>query len=153
VLAEGAVRQVGEVHEVFSAPADLVVARVVGTENVAPARVLERREGLALVEVGRARLWALDPGHLEGEAYACIRAEDVVLEPEPAASTSARNELVSTVTAAVHEGPLVRVALDCSFPLVALVTRDSAARLGLAPGRQVAALVKVTAVRVVPRPA
>jgi molybdate transport system ATP-binding protein len=152
VLAEGSVRQVGEVHEVFSAPADLVVARVVGTENVAPARVLERRDGLALIEVGRARLWVLDPGHLAGEAYACVRAEDVVLEPEPVASTSARNELASTVTAVTHEGPLVRVALDCGFPLVALVTRDSAARMGLAPGRRVAALVKATAVRVVPRP-
>ena len=45
VLADGAVRQVGPVHEVFSAPADLAVARVVGTENVArgaPPRAARR---------------------------------------------------------------------------------------------------------------
>jgi molybdate transport system ATP-binding protein len=152
VLAEGSVRQVGPVHEVFSAPADLVVARVVGTENVMPARLLERRDGLALIEVGPVKLWAIDPGHLDGEAYACVRAEEVVLEPEAAAVTSARNELLGTVTAATLEGALVRVAVDCGFRLVALVTRDSAERLAIAPGRRIAALVKAPAIRVVPRP-
>jgi molybdate transport system ATP-binding protein len=152
VLAEGGVRQVGAVHEVFGAPADLVVARVVGTENVALARPLERRDGLVLVEVGTARLWAVDPGHLDGEAYACIRAEDVVLEPAPTTATSARNELVGTVRAVVEEGPLVRVTLDCGFRLVALVTRASAARMALAPAGRVAALVKAPSVRIVPRP-
>jgi molybdate transport system ATP-binding protein len=36
-------------------------------------------------------------------------------------------------------------------PLVALVTRASAERLGLVPGRAVAALVKAPAIRLVPR--
>ncbi len=152
VLADGSIRQVGPVHEVFSAPADLVVARVVGMENVLPARVVERRDGLAQVAVGSARLWALDPGRLDGEAYACLRAEDVVLEEAPAAATSARNELAGTVISAVAEGPLVRATLDCGFRLVVLVTRDSAERLGVAPGRRLAALVKAQAIRVVLRP-
>ncbi|GEJ56456.1 ABC transporter ATP-binding protein [Anaeromyxobacter diazotrophicus] len=153
VLAGGGVRQVGPVHEVFSAPADLEVARVVGTENVLPARVVERRDGLARVAVGRALVWALDPGRLEeAEAYACLRAEDVVLESSPAAATSARNELAGVVVATSAEGPLVRVTLDCGFRLVALVTRDSAERLGAAPGRQLAALVKAQAIRLVLRP-
>jgi molybdate transport system ATP-binding protein len=154
VLAEGGVRQVGTVREVFNAPADLVVARVVGTETVVPAHLVERRDGLALVAVGTVQLWALDPGHLDDQAYACIRAEDVVLEPPPraATATSARNELVGTVRATAEEGPLVRVTLDCGFRLVALVTRASATRLALAPGSRVAALVKAPAIRIVPRP-
>jgi molybdate transport system ATP-binding protein len=154
VLTDRGVHQVGAVHEVFSAPADLVVARVVGTENVAPARLVERRDGLALVEVGggAARLWAVDPGHLEAEAYACIRAEEVALEPEPPPVTSARNRLAGTVRSAALEGALVRVTIDCGFPLVALVTRDSAEQLAVAPGRRVAALLKTPAIRLVPRP-
>jgi molybdate transport system ATP-binding protein len=151
VLAEGGVRQVGPVHEVFSEPADLVVARVVGTENVTPARLLERRDGLALLEVEAARIWAVDPGGLEREGYACIRAEDVVLEPAPTTATSATNELVGTVRGTTAQGPLVRMTIDCGFRLVALVTRASAARLALAPGSRVAALVKAPAIRVVPR--
>ncbi|HVP66009.1 MAG TPA: ABC transporter ATP-binding protein [Anaeromyxobacteraceae bacterium] len=151
VLAEGAVRQVGSVPEVFSSPVDAVVARVVGTENVAPARLASRDGGLAWVEVGGARLLAVDPGHLDDEAYACVRAEDVVLEPRATEATSARNRLAATVTSLVPEGPLVRVVLDCGFRLVALVTRQSAEQLALAPGREVVALVKASSVRLVPR--
>jgi molybdate transport system ATP-binding protein len=152
VLAEGGVRQVGAIDEVFSAPADAVVARVVGTENVARARLVERREGLAELDVDGTRLWAVDPGDVDGESYACFRAEDVVLERAPTSATSARNELVGTVRAVSSEGALVRVTLDCGFRLVALVTRASAARLALEPGTRVAALVKAPAIRVVPRP-
>ncbi|HEX7622833.1 MAG TPA: ABC transporter ATP-binding protein [Anaeromyxobacteraceae bacterium] len=152
VLAGGCVRQVGSVHEVFSAPVDVAVARVVGTENVAPARLVERRDGLARVLVDAAQLWAVDPGHLDGSAYACIRAEDVVLLPGPTTFTSARNELAGRVLVTVEEGPLVRVTLDCGFRLIALVTRASAARLELVPGARIAALVKAPAIRLVARP-
>ena len=152
VLAEGGIRQVGDVHEVFSAPADLEVARVVGTENVARARLLEWQDGLALVEVDGARLWAVDPNHLDGEGYACIRAEDVVVERAPTTSASARNELPGTVRAVSAEGPLVRVTLDCGFRLVALLTRAGAAHVALAPGARVTAMVRASAIRIIPRP-
>ena len=151
VLAEGGIRQVGSVHEVFTDPADLVVARVVGTENVAPGRIVGREAGLALVQVGAAQLLAVDREGIHGEVYACVRAEDVVLERAPAAPTSARNELLSRVQAVAHEGPLGRVTLDSGFRLVTLITRESAARFEVAPGRQVIALVKATAIRLVPR--
>jgi molybdate transport system ATP-binding protein len=151
VLAEGAVRQVGPVPDVFSAPADLVVARVVGTENVLPARVVGRDAGLVQVEVGAARILAVDPGHLESEVFACIRAEEVLLERAPGAVTSARNQLPGTVTSMTPEGPLVRVTLDCGFRLVALVTRPGAEQVGLEVGSPVAALVKAPAIRLVPR--
>ena len=151
VLAEGAVRQVGPVHEVFSAPSDLVVARSVGTENVVPARIVGREAGLVHVEVGGARVLAVDPGHVEGEVFACIRAEEVLLERAPDAVTSARNQLSGTVTAMSLEGPLVRVTLDCGFRLVALVTRPGAEQVGLAVGRPAVALVKAPAIRLVPR--
>ena len=151
VLAEGSVRQVGAVDEVFSAPADVVVARVVGTENVAPVRIVGREGGLVRFEVGRAQLLAVDPGHLTGEAFACIRAEEVMLERAPDAVTSARNQLPGTVVAMSHEGPLVRVTLDCGFRLVALVTRLGAEQVGLTVGQPAVALVKAPAIRLVPR--
>jgi molybdopterin-binding protein len=79
------------------------------------------------------------------------RAEEVLLERDPGATTSARNQLPATVTGLVGEGPLVRVTLDAGFRLVALVTRPGAADLGLAPGVKVVALVKAPAVRLVSR--
>ncbi len=151
VLVDGAVRQVGPVHEVFSEPADVEVARVVGTENVFPARLLRREAGLIVVGAGAAELVAVDPGGVEDEAYACVRAEDVVLEVEVGRDSSARNHLPGVVTARRDEGPLVRLTLDCGLKLVSLVTRASAERLGLVPGRRVTASVKAPSVRVVPR--
>jgi molybdate transport system ATP-binding protein len=150
VVVAGAVRQVGPVAEVFAAPADPEVARVVGTENVLEARVASRADGLAALAVGTARLLALDAYPAADRVFACIRAEEVALEPADGAPTSARNRLAATVLSASLEGPLVRVRLDCGFPLVALVTRQSATSLGLAPGARVAALVKAPAVRIVP---
>ncbi len=152
VLVEGRIRQVGPVHEVFSAPDDVEVARVVGTENVLPSRLAGRDQGLLVVRAGGAELVAVDPGGVEGDAYACIRAEDVVLEPaEETHLSSARNRLAGSVISRRDEGPLVRVAVDCGIRLVALVTRASADRLALAPGSRVQAVVKAPNVRVVPR--
>jgi molybdate transport system ATP-binding protein len=149
VLADG-VRQVGPVHEVFSAPRDLAVARVVGTENVAPARVVGREGELVRVQVGAAQLLAVDTG-VTDEAFACIRAEEVLLERAPQAATSARNELAGVVRSVAAEGPLVRVVVECGFSLVALVTRLSVESLQLEPGARVAALIKAPAIRLVPR--
>jgi molybdate transport system ATP-binding protein len=151
VLAEGGVRQVGPVHEVFSLPVDAEVARVVGTENVFPARLVRREEGLAVVRAGDAELVAVDPGGLEDEAYACVRAEDVVLEAADEGASSARNRLPGAVVARRDEGPLARITVDCGVRLVALVTRASADRLASGPGSRVCAVVKAPSVRLVPR--
>jgi molybdate transport system ATP-binding protein len=151
VLIDGVVRQVGPVHEVFSTPLDAEVARGVGTENVVPARLVGRMDGLVKVRAGEAELTAVDPGGIDEEVFACIRAEEVVLEPAQGGLTSARNALRGTVASLAVEGPLVRVSLECGFRLVALVTRPAAAQLGLAPGRPVTALVKAPAIRLVPR--
>ena len=152
VIAGGSVRQVGGVEEVFAAPVDAEVARVVGTENVLPARLVRSEGGLALVRAGEADLVGLDPGGLGAEAWACIRAEEIVLEDAPHVS-SARNVMEGAVADRADEGPLIRIGIACDagFRLVALVTRESAARMALTPGRRVAALVKAPSVRLVPR--
>ena len=153
VLVDGTIRQVGPVPEVFSAPGDVDVARVVGTENVFAARLVRREAGLVVVrtEPGGANLVAVDPGGVEDEVYACIRAEEVVLEPASAHDSSAQNRLAGTITARRDEGPLVRITVGCGMKLVALVTRASADRLGLVAGRPVVAVVKAPCVRLVPR--
>ncbi|NIP78121.1 MAG: hypothetical protein GWM90_02515 [Gemmatimonadetes bacterium] len=53
-----------------------------------------------------------------------------------------------TVRSVVPAGGLVRVRLDGPFTLAALVTRDSAERLGLEPGSPITALLKTTALNV-----
>ena len=64
---------------------------------------------------------------------------------------SARNQLPGHIASLHPEGPLVRVALDCGFPLSALVTRQSVEELGLLKGVEVTAFVKSPSVHLIPR--
>jgi molybdate transport system ATP-binding protein len=152
VISEGRLRQVGPIQEVFNRPADLDVARAVGVETVVSARVVGRPdEGLVTIEAGRTLLTAVDPGGLEGEVFACIRAEEVVLERGPVGHVSARNRLDGAVSSMTIEGPLVRVVLDCGFSLAALVTRQASRDLDLREGERVTAFVKSPSVHLIAR--
>jgi molybdate transport system ATP-binding protein len=154
VLVDGQIRQRGPVAEVFSRPADASVARVVGVETVVAGRVVGSPAlGMLTVEVGLSgvTLLALDPGGLDGECLVCVRAEEVMLERGRTGQLSARNQLGARVVGVSEEGPLVRVLLDCGFPLQALVTRQSREELKLELGESVAAIVKSPAVHLVRR--
>ena len=153
VIAEGRVRQVGLVMDVFRKPADLVVARSVGVESVLAARVERVRDGLAELAVGESRLRAVADG-LDGgstEVYACIRAEDVTLERVETSGASARNHLPGRVIAIEPEGVVDRVTVDCGFPLTALITRNAREEMALAHGVRVIAAIKATAIHLVSR--
>jgi molybdate transport system ATP-binding protein len=141
---------VGPVDEVFSRPADAEVARAVGTENVFPARRVRRAEGLVTLRAGGAELVAVDPGGDEEEGWACIRAEEVVLEPPDPHASSAQNRLAGEVVARRDDGPLVRITVACGVSLVSVITRASAERLRLVAGVRVHAIVKAPSVRFVP---
>jgi molybdate transport system ATP-binding protein len=151
VIADGRIRQAGPVHEVFSRPADLTVARSVGMETVIPGRVVAHAAGLLTVEVGRARLTVYDPGEVEGSVFVCIRAEDVVLERGALPRMSARNHLDGRIVALNPEGLLCRVTVDCGFALAALITRPAREDLALAVGDTITAVVKATAIHLIPR--
>lgn len=151
VLSGGYIRQVGSVPEVFSRPADVVVAASVGVENVVPGTVVETADGLATVRVGDASIRAAQADAAPGPAFVCIRAEDVILERSQHHEVSARNRWTGRVLAVQPEGSVVRVTVDCGFVLTALITRPSQEELGVASGSSVAALVKATAVHLVRR--
>ena len=145
VMVDGTVRQTGPVREVFRRPADALVAASVGVENVLPAQVAARDGGLLVLQVGQRRLHCVDGGE-SGAVFACVHAEDVVLARPGSAASSARNRLDGVVSSVTLEGPLARVELDCGFPLVALITAQSAGELDLKSGDAVCAIVKTTSV-------
>jgi molybdate transport system ATP-binding protein len=153
VVIGGRVRQVGPVSTVFSRPGDAAIAASLGVEAVLPARVVGSTEGLVRVEVGDVVLNVVerDPVAAGADVYACIRAEDVTLETRTAGQASPRNHLAARVVAIAAEGPIDRVMLDCGFAFDALITRQSREELQLAPGAQVTAAIKATAIHLVPR--
>jgi molybdate transport system ATP-binding protein len=151
VLSGGYIRQVGPVHEVFSRPADLTVARSVGVETVAPGEIIESANGLVTVRVGASQIHVAQPSFVARSVFACIRAEDVTLETRPRGDVSARNQLTGRVTAIQPEGGVVRVTVDCGFLLSALITRPACDELRLTEHSAVTAVVKATAVHLIAR--
>src|SRR5262249_10543495 len=122
-----------------------------GTETVLPGRILKVEEGLATVELGTVQLLALAPDIATTDVHVCIRGEEVALQQGITDHASPRNRLPGVVCALMREGPMVRVQLDCGFPLTALVTRPSCDELGLIEGSPVTAVLKVPAIHLIPR--
>jgi molybdate transport system ATP-binding protein len=151
VLSGGFIRQVGPVHEVFSRPIDLAVAASVGVETVVPGEIVDSSDGLVTVRVGASQIQVAQPSIAARSVFACIRAEDVTLETSPRTEVSARNQLTGRVTSIQPEGGVVRVTIDCGFSLSALITRPACAELSLAENSAVTAVVKATAVHLIPR--
>jgi molybdopterin-binding protein len=55
------------------------------------------------------------------------------------------------VSAVRAEGRLLLIELDAGLPLMAAVTRASAMELGLEPGSSIHALIKASAIHLLPR--
>jgi len=153
VLIKGKVAQTGSVHEVFSRPASLDVAGMLTIETVQPGRIVKTADGLVTVSVGETLLSAVEPNlpPCASDVHVCIRADDVILFKGADTPSSPRNHLSSTVRSVMQEGALMRVELDCGFPLVALLTRQACAELALTPGDRVVALVKAPNIHLIPR--
>jgi molybdate transport system ATP-binding protein len=121
VLDEGRVAQQGTPQHVAARPATDHVARLVGVNLIR------------------------DPDRSDGERFTTFSPRDVTVSlrrPEG----SARLQWQGSVASAQQHGDAVRLLISSEPPLLADVTPQAAAELGLAPGREVWLSVKATAV-------
>ena len=154
VLLGGRLRQVGTSEEVFATPSDSDVAAFVGVETIIPGQVLSSLEGQVLIEVQGQQFEAVGEAAPGRPVYLCLRPEDITLwlkEAAKPAHSSARNHLAGRVSRLSQQGPLVRVVVDCGFPLTALITRTSAHEMELVVGCPVEATFKASAVHLIGR--
>lgn len=149
VLVDGRILQAGTVEEVFSHPADVRVAQSVGMENIVAARVVDLAGGLTIVQSHAVELVSSTPAKLHQEVFACVRAEEVMLEKGRVGEVSARNRLAGKVAGLQSEGPLVRVTVNCGIDLTALVTRQTQRELSIQEGDAVTALIKAPSVHLI----
>jgi tungstate transport system ATP-binding protein len=133
-------------------PVNEFVASCMGMETIVEGVVVRQADGEVVMAVAGKEISSIGAGAPGGHVYCCIRPEQVTIDLEsPAGSSSARNVLPATITSVISAGPYLKVKLDCGFPLVATVTAESIATLGLSRGRSVFASFKATAVHVIRR--
>lgn len=162
LLDKGRVLQAGEPEALFRRPATPYVAGFLGAENIytgtarpiraatpdwADASAGELAEHAVAFETGALTLYALGDV-VPGKAHAILRAEDVMLSAQPLAS-SVRNQFRGRVAEIVPAGALSKVTVDVSgTPIVSAVTTRAVQELGLAPGSEVVASIKATAIHI-----
>ncbi len=156
VLLRGRIVQTGPPLEVFNRPAAAALSALEEVETVQPARVIAVTGNLTTVAVGQTRLIsAAEPAPAIGsEVFVCVRAEDVVLAKSPnpvLRESSARNRVSGVIRGITPHGPMMRIDLDCGFPLAALLTKQACEELALAADDAVLALIKAPHVRLIPR--
>jgi molybdate transport system ATP-binding protein len=158
VVLDGVILQVGTLAEVWERPASPAVAQALGVENVLRGRVVDVNGTLATVAVGDRRLYAVMSEDLRTvrDVWVVLHPRDVLIEKGGSSESegdfqvSARNRLVGRVTALVPEETVLRVWLDCGFRLAAVITYPAREDLDLREGDVVTAIVKASAVRLVP---
>lgn len=150
LMHEGRILQCGTPMELFSRPGSRDAAERLGLGTLVRTRVEPQSGGLLRLWVGDRALIAPDPGGDLTEAYACIRSEGVSLERSGSGLQTQRNRLPAKVTALHPAGPLVRVELDCGFPMEALITAWACEDLGVDVGDELLALIKASAIHVIP---
>ena len=138
VMGSGTILQEGPPEEVYSAPSQLLVARLLGYENLFPARI---EPGGVEVNGVHLRLslpsWAR-PGDT---AWVGIRAEEVIVvrqdRPPPP------ENILDGVLVSLHpEGLAYRGVFQGSIRLQILLPRHVQARLNLHPGQRLQVVLK-----------
>jgi tungstate transport system ATP-binding protein len=152
VMDRGRIVQSAAPSTVMNDPANEFVASVLGMETIVEGVIARRAGGQIIAAVAGKEIDALAEGEPGDPVYCGIRPENVILQAaDPGRKTSARNVFAARVVGVSSAGPYLRVKLDCGFPLVAHVTPESSASLGLAEGAEVFASFKATAIHVIRR--
>lgn len=154
VLLDGRVMQQGDKATVYCRPAGPEVAHFLGVENLLPGRIISVSGGLATVEVGKSRLVAPAPSDaVTDNVLVSIRGEDVTLVRNGSAPASMCNQQGVQVVSVLTGHPLLTVKLDAGFPLFASMTRSACDELGVYPGAEVIAQIKIPAIYLIDLPA
>ncbi len=150
VMSAGGIAQQGEPQQIFARPATREVADFVGVETILPGLVAAKDDNLCSIMAGGHKLEAVSGCEAGDEVFLCVRPEDVSVSRSPEVG-SMRNHFSAKIISLEPWRPEYKVGLDCGFPLMAAVTRQSVDSLGLKPGLDVFASFKATAAHLIKR--
>jgi len=133
IMNNGEIVQVGEPSEVFRKPNCKFTAEFLGMTNVFQGEsVIDN--GIANISINGLKVASATIR--DGEVYASIRPEDILVSLKPIES-SARNSFQGNIQDISDTGIIVRITVDVGVPLVAAITRRSFHDMGLKEGMPV----------------
>ncbi|MDY6918367.1 MAG: tungstate ABC transporter ATP-binding protein WtpC [Chloroflexota bacterium] len=144
IMNKGEIVQVGEPGEVFRKPNCKFAADFLGVSNIfrGESRI---DNGIAYVDVNGVRI--ASASIRDGQVYASIRPEDVLVSLHPIES-SARNSFHGRIQEVHDTGIIVRIMVDVGVPFVAAITSRSFHEMGLRQGTVVHLTFKAADVHV-----
>lgn len=134
VIGEGEVKQVGTPEQIFRHPNSEFVARFVMTRNILPGTAAKRTDGTMVFRTDSIEITTV--AALEGECYASIRPEDILISKESVHS-GIQICLPATVTQIVDRGPILHVTASLPPDLTCMVTRHSFEEMAINTGQQI----------------
>jgi tungstate transport system ATP-binding protein len=150
VLIGGRILQTGSPAEVFTSPENREVAEFVGVENILTGIIRSKEGDLVMIEIDGHTIEAISDLRVGDAVDALVRPEDITFTLSSEA-TSARNVFRGTIARLISEGSLVRIIVDCGFPLQGILTSSSTRDLELSVGKSVLVNFKATAIHIIRR--
>ncbi|QSR89037.1 ABC transporter ATP-binding protein [Methylacidiphilum caldifontis] len=164
IISSGKLLQFGETRQVFSEPATIEVASIIGIENIIPGEIVYLEQGKVVVETPIGQLEAVlkerKDVFFRGRKIFCLfRAEDVsILKNDgladrdiPKGSFSVRNRYTGRVKKIKMTEGLAHLSIDCGIMLNALISQSSLIEMKIRDGDSVSALVKTGAIHLIER--
>ncbi len=151
VLIDGKLLQVGEPNDVFCSPESREVAELVGIENILAGVITDKDGSLTTIDVQGETLQAISELSVDDRVDVLVRPEDITFTLSRDQS-SARNVFRGEIARMNSEGSLLRIVVDCGFPLMGVLTVTSAQELDLEVGKTIFAHFKATAIHLIKRP-
>ncbi len=148
VLMNGEILQIGSPGDIFSSPENREVAEFVGVDNILSGVIVDKDSSLVTIDVTGSLIQAISDYGVGERVQALIRPENITVSLSRDAS-SARNTFDGSITKIFPLGSLVRIEVDCGFPLLGVVTKRSAEDLNLTIGKKVYTTFKATAVHII----
>jgi molybdopterin-binding protein len=147
VVEKNTIAQCGSHDEVFHHPRSSFIANFVGIRNFFAGELFENTDGIRGFRINGVVISILSD-QAAGKGFAVIRSEDIFLSSESFES-SAANNLKGIITSVEPARVGFEISIDAGIPLIAIVAKESVARLGLEPGKTVWAGFKASAVKFV----
>jgi tungstate transport system ATP-binding protein len=150
-MEKGRILQHGTPYEVFNHPVNEQVADFVGVETILEGYADEVKDNLVTVKLPGGEFIKATGNIKKGEKVKIfIRPEHVIIAHEEIDfKSSLRNCYRGKIINLIAAGFYYRVELDCNFPLISYVTKQSVEEMNLTEEKIVKACFKATSVHII----